>query len=284
MQKPTPNKRRLLPANRNAAATDSLHEWLEYVYERYNRPQFIAPDPLQFAVTRKEPEDREIVALIASSLAFGGVRQISASVQSVLKHLGRGHEGLMNTPMKDFQRLFCNWRHRYVQGEQLCDLLRGMRTVLAEYGSLETCFVQDYRSGDETIVPALTGFVRRLRAGSKLPRNYLLPPPELGSACKRLNLFLRWMVRRDAVDPGGWSRVSPSKLVIPLDTHMHRISLVLNLTGRKQANLTTAFEITRAFALVAPDDPVRYDFALTRLGIMKEMEQIRLFSRSEVNE
>jgi len=97
-------------------------------------------------------------------------------------------------------------------------------------------------------------------------RSYLLPDPRLGSACKRLNLYLRWMVRRDAVDPGGWN-VPPAKLVVPLDTHMHALGRALGLTDRRSADLRTALEITAAFRAIAPDDPVRYDFALTRLGM-----------------
>ncbi|MBW2650885.1 MAG: DUF2400 family protein, partial [Deltaproteobacteria bacterium] len=84
--------------------------------------------------------------------------------------------------------------------------------------------------------------------------------------------FLRWMVRRDDVDPGGWDDIPPSKLVIPLDTHMHRICLALGITKRKQANMKTALEITRSFQVIAPHDPVRYDFALTRLGIRKDTD------------
>ncbi len=95
----------------------------------------------------------------------------------------------------------------------------------------------------------------------------LLPSPGKGSACKRLNLFLRWMVRSDDVDPGGWSGVDAGKLIVPLDTHMHRMGLEVGLTRRKQADMQAALEVTRAFRTIAPEDPVRYDFALTRLGI-----------------
>ncbi|MCD6487215.1 MAG: TIGR02757 family protein, partial [Syntrophobacterales bacterium] len=102
--------------------------------------------------------------------------------------------------------------------------------------------------------------------------NSLLPSPAKGSACKRLNLFLRWMVRHDDVDPGGWDDISSSKLIIPLDTHMHRICLALGITKRKQADMKTALEITRSFQVMAPHDPVRYDFALTRLGIRKDTD------------
>ena len=82
-------------------------------------------------------------------------------------------------------------------------------------------------------------------------------------------MFLRWMVRKDAIDPGGWDQISPSKLIVPIDTHMHQVGLKLGFTKRKQANLTTALEVTSAFSKFSPDDPVKYDFSLTRVGILK---------------
>ncbi|MFW6062129.1 MAG: DUF2400 family protein [Planctomycetota bacterium] len=106
-----------------------------------------------------------------------------------------------------------------------------------------------------------------------------MPDPSRGSACKRLLLWLRWMVRRDAVDPGDWRGVPASKLVIPLDVHMHRITRLLGFTRRKQANLATAMEVTAGFARLCPADPVRYDFALTRFGIHPDMEPDELLAR-----
>ena len=95
----------------------------------------------------------------------------------------------------------------------------------------------------------------------------MLSSPEDGSACKRLFLYLKWMVRRDDVDPGGWTAFSPKDLIMPTDTHIHNITRQLGLTGRKQADLKTALEITRGFSAFSPEDPTRYDFALTRFGI-----------------
>ena len=138
------------------------------------------------------------------------------------------------------------------------------------YGSLYGCFLSGYGPGDSNILPALSFLVGELTGPVKGGYNSLLPLPERGSACKRLNLFLRWMVREDRVDPGGWTRVSPAKLIIPLDTHMHRMGVGLRLTGRKNADMRTAMEITRSFKKIAPRDPVRYDFALTRLGIRRD--------------
>jgi len=119
-------------------------------------------------------------------------------------------------------------------------------------------------------VPALHLFAEELRDAAGNLEGHLLPRPARGSACKRLNLFLRWMVRRDEIDPGGWDAVSPARLIVPLDTHMHRICGSLGLTKRSQADLQAALEITEAFRAFAPDDPVRYDFAISHLGIRGE--------------
>jgi uncharacterized protein (TIGR02757 family) len=131
--------------------------------------------------------------------------------------------------------------------------------------------MSSFNADDDTILPALSALVSQLDIFNPADKNSLLPSPIKGSACKRINLFLRWMIREDRVDPGGWKGVPPSKLIIPLDTHMHKICLEANITNRKQADMRTALEITRVFREIAPEDPTRYDFALTRLGIRKEL-------------
>lgn len=243
---------------------------LEALYTRLNRPEYISPDPLECVLPYNHLGDREIAALLAASIAFGNVRQIVRSVRSVLAVLPEPRRALLEMPPAELAKQLAGWRHRYVGETDLCRLLAGMRSVLENHGSLEACFAAGYHPDEETAMPALTHFVQALRGPQK---NYLLPSPSDGSACKRLNLFLRWMVRRDAVDPGGWTGICPSKLVVPLDTHMHRIALEMGLTRRKQANLRTAMEITRQFRRLVPEDPVRYDFALTRLGIRRERDE-----------
>jgi uncharacterized protein (TIGR02757 family) len=146
-------------------------------------------------------------------------------------------------------------------------LLGGIKRLRERHGTLENAFAFGLGARDRSTVPALASFVDGLQDGSSSARNSLLPCPRAGSACKRLHLYLRWMVRSDRVDPGCWPRVSPALLVVPVDTHMFRIARNLGLTARRQADLKTALEITHAFKRFAPDDPARYDFALTRLGM-----------------
>jgi len=255
-----------------------LKAGLASLYGRYNRREFVHPDPLEMVYRYSAPEDQEIAGLISASLAYGRVAQILVSVGRVLDLMGDGRNGgtrgsphafLGSVTDRDLRALFRPFKHRFTTGAEIAALLIAVKRTIVEYGSLEHLFASGMKKTDETVLPALALFVERLRicAGGPTACSSLLSSPSDGSACKRLNLYLRWMVRRDRVDPGPWRTVARAKLVVPLDTHMFRIARALGLTRRRQANLKTAMEITQAFARHSPRDPVRYDFCLTRLGI-----------------
>jgi uncharacterized protein (TIGR02757 family) len=245
-------------------------EELERLYLKYNDRRYIPSDPVEFVHRYESPRDREIVALIASSLAFGNVKQIKASVARALEILGAGPaDRVASSSPADLEHHFRGFRHRWITGKDLASLLSGARGALREYGSLEALFSAKLERGDPDAGPAAGRFARALFEMGGGYRQCLLPSTESGSACKRLNLFLRWMVRSDAVDPGGWSGVPPAMLIVPLDTHMHRIATKLGITKRRVADLRTAREVTGAFREISPEDPVKYDFALTRLGILR---------------
>ena len=252
-------------------------ERLDELFALYHHRAFVHPDPLEFLYDYPDLQDREIVALIASSLAYGRVAQILKSTSYILQRLGRSpFSFLQKSTRKKLLSLFSDFKHRFTTGEELALVLWGSKKVIEEYGSLHNCFCTTLVDEDDTILPALIRFIGRFRDHMPITRDSLLPYPEKGSACKRLNLFLRWMVRQDNVDPGGWSRVSATKLIVPLDTHMYKISRMLHLTERKLPDMRTAIEITHAFRQIVPDDPIRYDFALTRPGIRGEMEPTAL--------
>jgi len=260
---------------RSSIASRRYKERLEALYSAYNRRCYVHPDPLEFLYDFHDPLDIEVVGFIASSLAYGNVRQILRSVSLVLSKMDSSPSGfLLNSPFDRIADAFSDFKHRFTTGEELARLLWGVRRVIEKHGSLQKCFMSRLCRDDQTVIPALSAFVESI-----FPEgcDFLIPAPGKGSACKRLNLFLRWMVRRDDVDPGGWEGVPPSKLVVPLDTHMHRIAMRLGLTKRNQANLRTAIEITEAFRKLSPSDPVRYDFVLTRFGIRKDLDQAALF-------
>ncbi len=246
-----------------------LKPWLESLYRAHNRRAFVHPDPLEFLYRYPDPRDQEIAGLIAACLAYGRVSQILASVSQVLDWMESPRAFLERTTAARLRQRFRGFKHRFTDGGELAAFLLSIKRAIAAHGSLEALFVSGIGARDETLLPALALFVDELRAlaGGQGACPSLLPSPADGSACKRLNLFLRWMARKDAVDPGPWRTVPRAKLVVPLDTHLFRIARLLGLTERKQADLKTAMEITRRFAEIRPRDPVRYDFSLTRIGI-----------------
>jgi len=245
---------------------------LNKLYRRYHRREFVHPDPVEFIHDYPDLRDREIVGFIASSLAYGRVAQIEKSVSRVLERMQSPSDFLKRSSVRSLRRAFSDFRHRFSTGEELSAMLCGIKRIIERYGSIEGCFIAGFRDDDGTVLPALSAFVAEcVRAGAGR-RSSLLASPSGGSACKRLNLYLRWMVRRDEVDPGGWERVPPSKLVVPLDTHMFRICRALGFTRRRQADLRSAIEVTEAFREISPEDPVRYDFTLTRFGIRRDLD------------
>jgi uncharacterized protein (TIGR02757 family) len=170
---------------------------------------------------------------------------------------------------------FAGFAHRFQKTRELVELLERMAFVIQEYGSIGDAFRACYDETDTDIGPTLTRFVALFaeRVGCRPLHDtkaleYLLPSPARGSACKRMNLFLRWMVRRTSPDLGIWPFVDPAKLLMPVDTHIHRIATFLGLNTRKSADWKAARQITDALARFDPADPVRYDFALCRLGIL----------------
>lgn len=244
---------------------------LDDLYASFNAREWIHPDPLEFVYRYEDPRDREVVGLIAACLAYGRVAQILTSVSRVLEALGPSpHKRLVELDARALTDRLAGFKHRWTTTEETVGFLLGIGSVLERFGGLEACFLEHHSTDADSTLQGLAGFARELRGGDA--PSSLLSSPEKGSACKRLHLYLRWMVRSDSVDPGCWNGVSPSQLIVPLDTHMHRVARSLNATRRKQANLAAAIDLTRAFRELVPDDPVRFDFALTRLGIRQELD------------
>jgi len=245
---------------------------LDSVYLKYNILDLIHPDPLEFLFNYSNIQEREIVGLIASSLAYGRVNLILQAVGNVLNKMGDSPLSyIKNNPLKTMQNDFKNFKYRFTTKDDLIDLFTALKNVLNDFGSLENLFLSEYSNTDENILNSSIAFVSNLHKYSPSKKINLLPNPVLGSACKRLNLYFRWMIRHDNVDPGGWNSVSPSKLIIPLDTHMFYFGKTYGFTKRKSADLKTAIEITNGFKKFSPEDPVKYDFALTRFGIHPDM-------------
>jgi len=241
---------------------------LERIYAEFNRKELIHPDPLEFVYRYRSAPDREAAGFIAAALAYGNVAQILRSVDKVLSPMGPSPSAwLRERRAPDIAKRFLSFKHRFTSGAELSVFLLNIRNALLKHGSLEAFFARHYRPEDDDLSGAIYSFVNEFNHLACAPT--LTPCPEKKSSFKRLNLFLRWMVRKDAVDPGVWKRIPASRLIVPLDTHMHRIARELGLTSRKDTSMRTALEITAGFRLVEPADPVKYDFSLTRTGILK---------------
>jgi len=250
---------------------------LEKLYERYNRRELISPDPLQFLYRYSTPADIEITAFLASALAYGRVQQIEKSLNNLLGRMGDSPSEFVINFDKDKRQTLKDFKHRFTTGDDISDLLTLLKTAISRCGSIEQYFALGYNPGDSNIIPALSNFCNSLlgihaAGGKRQPTRglkYLLVSPSGGSACKRLNLFLRWMVRDDDVDAGLWESIDKARLIVPVDVHMGRLCKILGLYDRKTVSLSAAAEITESFAEIEPADPVKYDFALSRIGILE---------------
>lgn len=257
-----------------SAHADSLRTFLEELYLRINRRELVHPDPLEFLYGYPDPLEREITGLVAAALAYGRVSQILKSVREILLRLGPSpRERILGSSRQELQLVLAGFRHRFTGGEALAGLLWGAARVIERYGSLGECFRMRVCNGQANTLPALCGWMGELDAASDGWASQVLSSPRSGSCCKRLHLYLRWMVRHDRVDPGGWEGVDASLLLIPLDVHMHRVGRTLGFTRRLRPDLAAVLEITGGFRHICPEDPVRYDFVLTRPGIWGQAER-----------
>jgi uncharacterized protein (TIGR02757 family) len=262
----------------NSLRIDALRPALDRLYEGFNYPDS-ATDPIQVVRRFTRADDREVVGFVAASLAFGHVLSVIQSIERVLAIAGPRPAAYVSAfdPGRA-RRAFAGVGHRWIRSVDLVALMSLMQQMLARSGSLEGFFLEGYSGASDDVEPALDSFSRRAMAldltpaYGRVPRQpgvaYFFPRPSAGSGCKRLNLFLRWMVRRDGLDLGVWSRVPPAKLIVPLDTHVIRLGRCLGLTRYTSPGWRMARDITASLRRLDPSDPVKYDFALCHLGMM----------------
>jgi uncharacterized protein (TIGR02757 family) len=252
---------------------------LEQLYEAYNREDS-ASDPVQIVRRYRTRADQEVVGFCAAALAFGRVQSVLNTVDTLARALGPAPADFVrsfdpNAPHPEVRAMV----HRWTRGVDIVALLWLLRQMIERSGSIEGFFLEDYDPAAIDVGDALDSFSRRalaldLRAayGRRIPARagvcYFFTRPSAGSGCKRLNLFLRWMVRRDAVDLGAWPSISPSKLIVPLDTHVIRLGRCLGLTRYTSPGWPMAAEITASLRSIDPDDPVRFDFSICHVGMM----------------
>jgi uncharacterized protein (TIGR02757 family) len=278
-----------------------LGERLEALRREW-RSRRLDSDPLVFAHRYADPADREVVAFVSASLAFGRVASIQASIEKILLALGPRPAAFIEKWDEENIASLSAFRHRWVSGNDIEEFLRMVKRARRAHGSLGALFaegdrekksflegeegapkaplgsrgVRPNRAADDDYAAALSSFHRNLHALSPRSKNpsrglrFLLPSPESGSACKRSHLFLRWMIRTEGFDLGLWRGgcFTPARLLLPMDVHLHRISRRIGLTRRKVADLAASREATAWLRRISPADPVAYDWPLSRLGIL----------------
>jgi uncharacterized protein (TIGR02757 family) len=258
--------------------TTPLATRLDALYHDYNREES-ATDPVHLVRPFTDPADREIAGFCAAALAFGRVASVINSITTLFRIIGPHPARFVRRfdpgrPPAELRAMV----HRWTRGTDLVALLWILRQMLEQAGSVERFFAAGFSSGHDDVGPALDSFSERAlsldirRAYGRLPKRpgvcYFFPRPSKGSACKRLNLYVRWMVRRDHVDLGVWTLIPASRLVVPLDTHIIRLGRCLRLTSYTSPGWKMAADITASLRQLDPSDPVRFDFSLCHVGMM----------------
>jgi uncharacterized protein (TIGR02757 family) len=258
----------------------SIKPILDRLYEARSKAH-LANDPLSFCHRYTSPADREVVGLIAASFAYGNVKIILRNLETIFSVIGSNPRHFVESfDPADGLQLFSGFKHRFNDSRDLCALLFAIRKMLEDSGSIEKFFLEGFDRDHCDTGPAIDSFAKRILELDYKPVfgkigipadsyfSFFFPSPSGGSACKRLCMYLRWMVRPDdGIDLGLWKSISPAKLIIPVDAHIQRIGQHLGLTSRKQADWKTAREITASLAKLDRSDPVKYDFSICHLGI-----------------
>jgi uncharacterized protein (TIGR02757 family) len=274
-----------------------LRKSLEAVDRSFHETLEINRDPVSLVLEFQNPLDREVTALIAAVFAYGNVRQIQNTLRQVFRILGPepAQTIRLSTGSDWKKRIPPTFKHRFNTAEDLGILLTWMGEALRRASTLEEFFMAGLNTKDEDLAPLLEDFVERLTSlpcsPFKRPKSkgalFFFPRPSSGSACKRLLLFLRWVAGQGPMDVGVWKSFPRSLLLIPVDTHVLRISRHLGMTKRNDNSWRTAVEITNCLKLLDPTDPTRFDFALCHLGISKECPSrfaVKICERCRMND
>jgi len=251
----------------------NLKQKLDYHYKAFDKSQ-ISPDPLQFLHLFTNEKDIEAIGFIASIFAYGNVTQIINTLTKLIWFMeNKPYEFIINFEEKN--NSLSGIKHRFYTNNDIVTFFLLLKKTYKKYPMLKNLFLKFYNDRDKNLKRAISKFsVHFLNEAGKTNHltqgiKFMFPLPELGSACKRMNLYLRWMIRKDELDFGLWDEIPTNKLVIPVDTHVSKISRSLKLTKRKNADWKMAEEITERLKKFDPVDPVKYDFAICHIGMRK---------------
>ena len=251
-----------------------LKDHLDRLINTFDFQRQRAADPIHFPWQCKTVGNRELVAIFSAFLSYGRVDLIHRAMNDVIERMGPDPISAVRADSEsEARRRFHGFVYRVTRGDDLARLWVGLGAILRSAPTIGNALASwDDRAADlRGVMTALRCAVLEATPSFERRRGFehFFPSPERGSACKRLNMLLRWMVRGpDQIDFGDWSHLGSDRLTMPLDTHVHRIALFTGLTRRRQADWRTAVEITDALRAFDPVDPVKYDFAIAHLGML----------------
>ncbi len=259
---------------------DNLKDFLDDCVEKYNRPDFIENDPICIPHEFSQLQDIEIIGFWTAMLAWGQRKTIINKAHELVNLMDNAPYDFIKNHQEKDRKAFLSFKHRTFQATDTLYFLEVLQKHYQEHLSLEEAFTQHLDIKDHTIEKALIGFHElffSLPDSPQRTRKHIATPAR-NSACKRLNMFLRWMVRNDkkGVDFGLWKKIKPAQLLMPLDVHVDRIGRRYNLVHRKQRDWKTVLELTDNLRKFDPKDPVKYDFALFGMGVIEKNELKKL--------
>ena len=253
------------------ASTSNLKEFLDQKVHEYNQPGFIEHDPIMVPHGYRQKQDIEIAGFLAAVFAWGQRKTIINKSREFLALMGNEPYRFVLSYQENDLKPFQDFKHRTFNGTDALYFLHFFHWFYERHNSLEEAFIAGLKDEDDTIENGLVYFFELFFSLPDHPkRTYKhIPTPQRKSACKRICMFLRWMVRNDerGVDFGIWSKIKSSQLICPCDLHVDRVARKLKLISRKQTDWQTAVELTESLKQFDPEDPVKYDFALFGLGV-----------------
>jgi uncharacterized protein (TIGR02757 family) len=253
--------------------TKQLTTW----FQCYHKPEYLVMDPLVCVRRLNGARNREVGALIASVISYGRVEIIIKNCEQLFSEMEWAPaDFIKSSSEKSVRKLFCGFRHRFTSSEDMVTLIGVLKAILEKAGSIENFFCADADVQDKPFKDSIISFTKKVKniacknvSYTGKGFDYLFPSPDSGSACKRINMFLRWVVRDDdGIDLGLWKMVRPSQLIMPVDTHVAEQSRLLGLTDRNNADWKMAEELTSRLRKIDPFDPIKFDFSLCRAGMV----------------
>lgn len=251
---------------------------IQEIYNKYHDPKYLEIDPLLVVHRFTKKKDIEIVGLLAASLAYGRVDIIIRSIEKVLNICNDNiADFALNSSYSAKKQKLRDFKHRFNDGEDIALLLESIKIIYKKYGSIESLYYSSFKHSNGSMKDTMNNFcsaflttAEKINKSPKSSFAYFFPKPLKGSGCKRLNMYFRWMVRKeDGIDFGIWEKADPSMLIVPVDVHVARVGQKFDLTARKNSDWKTAEEITSSLKKLDPTDPVKYDFSLCRFGMVE---------------